>query len=38
MSDYSVWNVVAQRWTLPVGTFTVYIGASIKDTRLTGTF
>jgi len=38
MREYSVWNVVTQQWTRPAGTFTAYIGASIKDTRLTGTF
>jgi beta-glucosidase len=35
---YSIWNVVQQKWTRPSGTYTVYIGASIKDIRLTGTF
>ncbi|KAJ6528654.1 hypothetical protein DFH09DRAFT_1285490 [Mycena vulgaris] len=29
--EMSIWNVVAQAWMRPAGTFTVTIGASIKD-------
>lgn len=34
----SIWNVPSQSWIQPTGTFTVSVGASIKDIRLTGTF
>jgi beta-glucosidase len=34
----SIWNVVTQAWVRPLGTFTVTVGASIRDNRLTGTF
>ncbi|KIM49543.1 glycoside hydrolase family 3 protein [Hebeloma cylindrosporum] len=33
----SVWDTPSQSYVRPSGTFTVYIGASIRDTRLTGT-
>ncbi|KAJ7101371.1 glycoside hydrolase family 3 protein [Mycena belliarum] len=36
--EMSIWDVVTQTWIRPAGTFTVAIGASIKDVRLTGTF
>ncbi|KAJ7110730.1 glycoside hydrolase family 3 protein [Mycena crocata] len=36
--EMSIWNVVNQAWVRPAGTFTVTVGASIKDVRLTGTF
>ncbi|KIM23216.1 glycoside hydrolase family 3 protein [Serendipita vermifera MAFF 305830] len=36
--EISIWDVVAQKWTRPSGTFTVSIGASINDVRLTGSF
>ncbi|KAF4563673.1 glycosyl hydrolase 3 family protein [Pleurotus pulmonarius] len=36
--DRSIWDVVTQKWVVPSGQFKVYIGASIKDIRLTGTF
>ncbi|KAF7349862.1 Glycoside hydrolase family 3 protein [Mycena venus] len=36
--EISIWNVVSQAWVRPAGTFTVTVGASIKDIRLTGTF
>ncbi|KAJ7054126.1 glycoside hydrolase family 3 protein [Mycena amicta] len=36
--EMSTWNVVTQTWVRPAGTFTVTVGASIKDVRLTGTF
>ncbi|EIN08281.1 glycoside hydrolase family 3 protein [Punctularia strigosozonata HHB-11173 SS5] len=36
--DLSIWDVVSQRWIIPNGTFTVSVGASSRDIRLTGTF
>jgi len=36
--EMSIWDVVNQDWAVPSGTFTVSVGASIKDIRLTGTF
>ncbi|KAJ6536827.1 glycoside hydrolase family 3 protein [Mycena capillaripes] len=36
--EISIWNVATQAWVRPAGTFTVSIGASINDVRLTGTF
>ncbi|KAJ3517116.1 hypothetical protein NLJ89_g706 [Agrocybe chaxingu] len=33
----SIWDTPSQSYVRPSGTFTVYIGASIKDIRLTGT-
>jgi hypothetical protein len=38
MRGDSIWNVVTQQWMRPTGTFAIYIGASLKDVRLTGTF
>lgn len=35
--DLSFWDVNAQEWALPTGDFKVYVGASSKDLRLTGT-
>jgi beta-glucosidase len=35
--EMSVWDVVKQSYVKPVGTFTVWIGASIEDIRLSGT-
>jgi beta-glucosidase len=34
----SVWDTPSQLWVRPSGTFTAYVGASIKDIRLTGSF
>ena len=34
---FSVWDTPSQGYTRPSGTFTVDIGASIRDIRLTGT-
>ena len=34
--DLSVWDVVAQQWRLQRGTYPVYVGASSRDIRLTG--
>ncbi|KAJ7688805.1 glycoside hydrolase family 3 protein [Mycena rosella] len=36
--EMSIWNVANQAWVRPSGTFTVAVGASINDVRLTGTF
>ncbi|KAK0499589.1 glycoside hydrolase family 3 protein [Armillaria luteobubalina] len=36
--EMSIWDVPSQSWVKPSGTFTVYVGASIKDIRLTGSF
>lgn len=36
--EMSIWDVVSQAWVRPAGTFTVTVGASISDVRLTGTF
>ncbi|KAI0440879.1 family 3 glycoside hydrolase [Xylaria telfairii] len=34
--DFSVWDVVAQAWTVQTGNYTVQVGASSRDIRLTG--
>ncbi|KAH7105390.1 glycoside hydrolase superfamily [Auriculariales sp. MPI-PUGE-AT-0066] len=34
--EHSIWDVVSQSWKRPAGTFSVYIGASSRDIRLTG--
>lgn len=34
----SVWDTPTQSYMKPPGTFVVYVGASINDIRLTGTF
>lgn len=34
----SIWDVVSQKWVRPSGTFSVYVGASSRDIRLTGSF
>ncbi|KAF9025904.1 glycoside hydrolase family 3 protein [Hymenopellis radicata] len=36
--EMSIWDVPSQAWKKPGGTFAVYVGASIKDIRLTGSF
>jgi beta-glucosidase len=36
--DLSYWDVGSQAWKVPAGTFNVYVGASSRDVRLTGTF
>ncbi|KAH7104209.1 glycoside hydrolase superfamily [Auriculariales sp. MPI-PUGE-AT-0066] len=33
--DLSIWNTAAQRWDIPSGTFTISVGASSRDRRLT---
>lgn len=35
--DFAVWDVVAQAWTVQSGNYTVWVGASSRDLRLTGT-
>jgi beta-glucosidase len=35
--DLSYWNVAAQKWATPTGTFNIFVGASSRDIRLTGT-
>jgi beta-glucosidase len=34
--DLSYWDVKAQKWVMPKGTFKVWVGASSRDIRLTG--
>jgi len=36
--DLSIWDVPSQSWTRPQGLFTAYVGASLHDIRLQGTF
>ncbi|KAK7686507.1 hypothetical protein QCA50_010105 [Cerrena zonata] len=36
--DLSVWDVVSQKWVKPKGKFTVYIGKSVLDIQLKGSF
>ncbi|ORY59138.1 glycoside hydrolase superfamily [Pseudomassariella vexata] len=36
--DLSVWDVVAQEWVIQQGTYTVFVGASSRDVRLTDSF
>ncbi|KAJ8082008.1 hypothetical protein PM082_007854 [Marasmius tenuissimus] len=36
--ELSIWDTPSQSWVRPEGTFKVEVGASIKDTRLTGSF
>lgn len=35
--DLSVWDVVRQRWVVHKGEYSVYVGASSRDIRMTGT-
>ncbi|KAI1500754.1 glycoside hydrolase family 3 protein [Biscogniauxia marginata] len=35
--DFSVWDVVAQKWIVQEGSYAVRVGASSRDIRLTGT-
>ncbi|KAL4755324.1 putative beta-glucosidase L [Aspergillus terricola var. indicus] len=36
--DISYWDVGLQKWVVPSGTFEVFVGASSRDVRLTGSF
>ncbi|EKM83126.1 hypothetical protein AGABI1DRAFT_69320 [Agaricus bisporus var. burnettii JB137-S8] len=36
--DFSIWDTPSQSYVRPPGTFSVYVGASIRDIRLEGTF
>jgi beta-glucosidase len=36
--DLSYWDVGSQAWKMPSGIFNVYVGASSRSIRLTGTF
>ncbi|KAJ6462450.1 glycoside hydrolase family 3 protein [Mycena sanguinolenta] len=36
--EMSVWDTPSQSWVRPAGTFTVFVGASSRDIRLTGSF
>ncbi|KAL4733348.1 putative beta-glucosidase L [Aspergillus similis] len=36
--DISYWDVGLQKWVVPSGTFEVFLGASSRDVRLTGSF
>ncbi|KAE9394948.1 glycoside hydrolase family 3 protein [Gymnopus androsaceus JB14] len=36
--EMSIWDVISQEWVVPNGTFDIYVGASILDMRLTGSF
>lgn len=36
--DLSIWDVPSQSWTRPPGVFSLYVGASLHDIRLRGTF
>ncbi|CAN8106191.1 unnamed protein product [Discula destructiva] len=36
--DLSVWDTVAQNWSLQPGTYTVFVGASSRNLALNGTF
>lgn len=36
--DISIWDVVSQQWIVPAGRFTVSVGASSRDIRLSTTF
>jgi len=35
--DFSVWDVVSQAWIVQPGNYTVWVGASSRDPKLTGT-
>ncbi|KAM5348287.1 hypothetical protein ACJ41O_008111 [Fusarium nematophilum] len=36
--DFAVWDVVLQRWVVQSGTYSVFVGASSRDIRLSKTF
>ncbi|KAI0120946.1 Cel3e-like protein [Xylariales sp. AK1849] len=35
--DLSVWDTISQQWAIQEGNYTVFVGASSRDIRLTGT-
>jgi beta-glucosidase len=35
--DFSVWDVSSQQWKIQDGNYTVFVGASSRDVRMTGT-
>ncbi|KAI0200809.1 glycoside hydrolase family 3 protein [Astrocystis sublimbata] len=35
--DFSVWDVVAQAWVVQIGNYTMHLGASSRDIRITDT-
>lgn len=37
-ADLSIWSVASQAWTLIAGQYTVLVGSSSRDIRVTGTF
>ena len=38
VKDISIWDVIAQSWVIPAGKFTVYVGSSSRQVKLTKTF
>ena len=34
----SIWDTGAQQWRLPSGTYNIYVGKSVLDVRLEGSF
>jgi beta-glucosidase len=38
VKDVSVWDVVAQKWVIPKGTFKVFVGSSSRKIQLEGSF
>lgn len=36
--DISEWDVVSQQWVQPEGTYRIMVGASVLDTKLSGSF
>lgn len=38
LSSYSIWDVVSQTWVRPQGQFNVFVGKSVLDIQLKGSF
>lgn len=38
LKDVSMWDVIRQAWVVPSGDFLVFVGKSVLDTPLTGSF
>ncbi|EMC91282.1 glycoside hydrolase family 3 protein [Baudoinia panamericana UAMH 10762] len=38
LKDVSIWNVTRQEWIVPSGEFSVFVGKSVLDTPLVGSF